>query len=139
MSDNPHGKQIFGVYAAVLTPRHPDEAVDVVALRNLIEFLLDKTRLLDRLRGQLNTRQEKGLLRMLREGPDGFKGGLSAGKYSTITGASPATVTRDLADLTEKGALIRTGERRHARYSIGIPLRVVQSVQIDKDGSLSEA
>jgi len=104
-----------------------------------IEFLLDKTRLLDRLRGQLNTRQEKGLLRMLREGPDGFKGGLSAGKYSTITGASPATVTRDLADLTEKGALIRTGERRHARYSIGIPLRVVQSVQIDKDGSLSEA
>jgi len=42
MSDNPHGKQIFGVYAAVLTPRHPDESVDVVALRNLIEFLLDK-------------------------------------------------------------------------------------------------
>ena len=44
----------------------------------------------------------------------GFKGGVSAGKYSTITQASPATTTRDLADLTEKGALIREGERRHA-------------------------
>ena len=46
---------------------------------------------------------------MFREGPEGFKGGLSAGNYSTITGASPATTTRDLADLVEKGALIRTG------------------------------
>ena len=54
---------------------------------------------------------------MLREGPDGFKGGLSAGNYATITGTSPATATRDLSDLVEKGALIRSGERRHARYS----------------------
>jgi Fic family protein len=38
-----------------------------------VEFLIDKTRLLDRLRGQLNDRQEKALQRMLREGPDGFK------------------------------------------------------------------
>jgi Fic family protein len=86
-----------------------------------VEFLIDKTRLLDRLRGQLNNRQEKALLRMLREGPDGFKGGLSAGNYATITGASPATTTRDLLDLVQKGALIRVGERRHARYSIAIP------------------
>src|SRR5712691_2889205 len=81
-----------------------------------VAFLLEKTRLLDRLRGQLNLRQEKALLRMLREGPDGFKGGLSAGNYATITGASPATTTRDLAGLVEKGALLRKGERRHARY-----------------------
>ncbi len=38
-----------------------------------VEFLIDKTRLLDRLRGQLNARQEKALLRMLHEGPEGFK------------------------------------------------------------------
>lgn len=81
-----------------------------------VEFLIGKTRMMDRLRGQLNQRQEKALLRMLREGPNGFKGGLSAGNYSTITGASPATATRDLADLIEKGALVRRGERRHARY-----------------------
>ncbi|MBM3766928.1 MAG: Fic family protein [Acidobacteria bacterium] len=75
-----------------------------------VEFVLEKTKFLGRLRDQLNPRQEKALLRMLREGPDGFKGGLSAGNYATITSASPATATRDLADLVEKGALIRTGQ-----------------------------
>ena len=83
-----------------------------------IRFLIDKTRLLDRLRGEINERQEKALLRMFREGPDGFAGGLSAENYRTITDASLATTTRDLADLVEKGALIRTGERRYARYHL---------------------
>jgi Fic family protein len=55
---------------------------------------------------------------MLREGPEGFKGGLSAGNYARITGASPATATRDLADLVARGALVRHGERRHARYHV---------------------
>jgi len=87
-----------------------------------VEFLIAKTKLLDRLRGHINGRQQKALLRMLKEGPEGFKGGLSAGNYSTITGASPATTTRDLADLVEKGALIRTGERKHARYALNLPL-----------------
>jgi Fic family protein len=86
-----------------------------------VEFLLDKTRLLDRLRGKINDRQEKALLRMLREGPEGFKGGLSAGNYASLTKASPATTTRDLADLVEKGGLVRAGERRHARYTLAIP------------------
>lgn len=102
-----------------------------------VEFLIDKTRLLDRMRGRLNDRQDKALLRMLRQGPEGFKGGLSAGNYVTITGASPATATRDLADLVEKKALIRTGQRRHARYDVAIGLRPVQPVQIDKDGNLT--
>jgi Fic family protein len=102
-----------------------------------IEFLLDKTRLLDRLRGHLNERQEKALLRILREGPEGFTGGLSAGNYAKITGASTATTTRDLADLTAKGALTRTGERRHARYSAAIPLRPVAPVTLDEYGDLA--
>ncbi len=104
----------------------------------LVEFLIDKTKLLDRLRGQLNERQEKALLRMFREGPDGFKGGLSAGKYSTITGASPATTTRDLADLVEKGALVREGERRYARYRLSVPLRPVPRVTLTERGEISE-
>ncbi len=99
-----------------------------------VEFLIDKTKLLARLRGQLNSRQEKALLRVLREGPEGFKGGLSAGNYLTITGASPATATRDLADMVAKGALLRVGERRHARYSVAIPLRPVSPVTLDKNG-----
>ena len=85
-----------------------------------VEFLITKTKLLDRLRGQINDRQQKALLRIFREGPYGFKGGLSAGNYGTITGASPATTTRDLADLTEKGALVRTGDRKHARYALNL-------------------
>jgi len=104
----------------------------------LVEFLIDKTRLLDRLKGQLNARQEKALLRMFREGPEGFKGGLSAGKYSTLTGASPATTTRDLADLAEKGALVREGERRYARYRLSVPLRPVSPVIINDRGELTQ-
>jgi Fic family protein len=86
-----------------------------------VEFIIAKTKLLDRLRGQISERQQKALLRMFREGPEGFKGGLSAGNYSTITGASPATTTRDLAGLVEKGALVRSGERKHARYALNLP------------------
>jgi len=85
-----------------------------------VEFVIEKTRLLDGLRGRLNARQEKVLLRMLREGPEGFKGGLSAGNYMTISGASPATATRDLADMVAQGALVREGELRHARYRVAI-------------------
>lgn len=48
------------------------------------------------------------------------KGGLTAENYMAITGTSPATATRDLADLVVKGALTRTGERRHTRYWLNI-------------------
>lgn len=102
----------------------------------LIEFLIDKARLFERLKGQMNQRQEKALLRMFREGPDGFKGGLTAGKYAAITGASPATTTRDLVDLVEKGALVRAGELRHARYHLSVPLRAVKHVAINQKGEL---
>lgn len=86
----------------------------------LIDFLIAKTQMFDRLRGQLNDRQSKALARMFREGPGGFEGGMSADKYIAITGASRATATRDLADLVKKEALTRTGERKHARYWLRI-------------------
>ena len=104
----------------------------------LIEFLIDKTKLFDRLAGQINERQQKALLSMFREGPEGFQGGMSAGKYSTITGASPATTTRDLVELTTKGALTREGERRHARYKLSVPLRPVAHVSLSEHGELIE-
>lgn len=81
-----------------------------------LEFLIAKTKLLDRLHGQINSRQEKALLRLVREGPEGFRGGLSAGNYQSITGAPPATARRDLVDLVALGALRRTGELRGTRY-----------------------
>ncbi len=103
-----------------------------------VEFVIDKTLLLDRLRGQLNERQEKVMIRMLREGPGGFEGGLSAGNYGSITDASPATATRDLADLVAKGAVTRRGERRHARYRVAMPLRPVARLVLNESGELSE-
>lgn len=81
-----------------------------------IDFLIEKTRMLDRLRGHLNERQEKAVLRMAREGPNGFKGGLSAEKYLAITGTSRATATRDLQDLVEKRALVSSGRLKGTRY-----------------------
>ena len=86
----------------------------------LFEFLIEKTRFFDRLRGRLNPRQEKVVSRMFREGPGGFKGGLSAKNYIAITGAARATATRDLQDLVSKGALRRTGERKRSRYWLNI-------------------
>jgi hypothetical protein len=78
-----------------------------------VEFLIEKTRLLDRL------------------------GGVSADNYATITGASAATATRDLADMVDKDALLRVGERRYARYDIAIPLRRVSTVVLDEHGNFS--
>lgn len=86
----------------------------------LLYFLIEKAKLLTRLVGQLNERQEKVLVRMFREGPTGFQGGLSAEKYMAITKASRATTTRDLVDLVEKEALRKTGELRHTRYYLNI-------------------
>jgi Fic family protein len=89
------------------------------------DFLIEKTKLLDRLRGRLNPRQEKVLLRMLEEGPEGFKGGMSADKYIRLTEASRATATRDLQELVKKEALIRRGELRHTRYFLAIPTQAI--------------
>jgi Fic family protein len=60
----------------------------------------------------------------------------SAENYVTMTGASPATATRDLADLVDKQALQRHGERRHARYELAIGLRRVSGVKIDNHGNV---
>jgi Fic family protein len=84
----------------------------------MVEFLIDKAKFFDRLRGQLNQRQEKAINRMFREGPAGFQGGLSAENYIRITGTSRATATRDLQDLVAKNALEQTGVLKGTRYHL---------------------
>ena len=84
--------------------------------QSLIEHVLAKTKLFDRLRGELNPRQAKALQRVFAAGPEGFVGGLSASNYQAITKASSATARRDLVDLVAKGALRRTGQRKGTRY-----------------------
>ena len=83
-------------------------------------FYIAKARFYDRAGDQLNERQAKVIARMFREGIDGFKGGLSAENYISITQTSRATATRDLHELVEMGALLRTGERRYTRYWLNI-------------------
>jgi Fic family protein len=91
-----------------------------------VDFYVAKAKLYARLRGQMNMRQEKVIVRMFREGIDGFKGGLSAENYIAVTQTSRATATRDLQDLVEKGALTKTGELRHTRYHLNL--------QVDTEG-----
>lgn len=88
--------------------------------QNMVDFIIAKTKFYDRLRGQFNERQDKVIARMMREGTDGFKGGLSAENYIRITGTSRATATRDLQDLVEKQALTRTGSLKSTRYHLNI-------------------
>jgi Fic family protein len=94
------------------------ETVNLAQKRSiaLVEFIIDKTKLYERVKNSLNERQEKLLERMFREGPDGFQGGLNVKNYISITSTSRATATRDLQDLVEKGALYKTGELKGTRY-----------------------
>jgi Fic family protein len=85
-----------------------------------IDFFIRKAKFYDRFRDRLNERQEKVIARLSKEGIAGFKGGLSAENYISITATSRATATRDLQQLVEIGALARTGERRHTRYSLSL-------------------
>ncbi len=81
-----------------------------------VDFYVAKAKFYERLRDQLSERQAKVVARIFKEGIDGFKGGLSAENYISITGTSRATATRDLQDLVEKKALAKTGDLRHTRY-----------------------
>jgi Fic family protein len=93
-----------------------------VQAKERIGFTLAKTRFWDRHANVLNERQAKALARMLREGPEGFKGGMSAQKYMRITDCSKATATRDLAELLRMGALCKLeGGGRSTRYDIELP------------------
>ncbi len=88
-----------------------------------VDFFVAKAKFYETFRNQLNERQDRVIARMFKEGIDGFKGGLSADNYITISKTSRATATRDLQDLVEKGALTKTGELRHTRYFLPVERR----------------
>lgn len=81
-----------------------------------VERVLQKAALYRKFFHELNGRQKKAIDRLFEAEPEGFVGGLSAGKYIAMTQAPRATATRDLQKLAELGVLRKTGERRHARY-----------------------
>jgi Fic family protein len=86
-----------------------------------VDFYVAKAKFYARFHDKFNERQAKVIARVFRAGIDGFKGGLSAENYISISRTSRATATRDLQDLVEKGALTRTGELRHTRYLLSLP------------------
>ncbi|HSX37744.1 MAG TPA: DUF4172 domain-containing protein [Chlamydiales bacterium] len=61
--------------------------------------------------------------------------GISAEKYISITKAPRATVTRDLADLVKKGALVKLGELRHTRYRLNITFNASSTCSIFAESS----
>lgn len=85
-----------------------------------VDFFVAKAKFYEKFRDRLNERQGKVVARIFKEGIDGFKGGLSAENYISISKTSRATATRDLQDLVDKGAFTRTGELRHTRYFMNL-------------------
>uniref|UniRef100_UPI004047E814 Fic family protein n=1 Tax=Roseivirga sp. TaxID=1964215 RepID=UPI004047E814 len=88
--------------------------------QSTISFIIEKGKFYKRFEKQLNERQLKAVERIFREGFGGFKGGMSAKNYQTISGAPSATATRDLTKMVEIGALRRVGELKSTRYFLNI-------------------
>ena len=88
----------------------------------VITFTLLKARFFERWGSHLNDRQLKVIRRMLREGPQGFVGGMNVRKYIAITGTSKATATRDLQNLKALGIFSITGDSagRSTRYQLNM-------------------
>jgi Fic family protein len=72
---------------------------------------------------ELSDRQRRVLGKMLEAGPGRFEGGLTARKYMAIAGTTRVTASRHLADLLEKGLIVRAAgsSGRSTRYDLAIP------------------
>lgn len=91
------------------------------ALRQ-IDRVLAKTRFWNRHRtSDLSAEQIKVLNRLLDGGERGFEHGIGAAQYQAVAKVSKATATRHLAELVEKGCLVRLpGGGRSTRYAASI-------------------
>ena len=101
-------------------------AAAIRSSESIVEAVLTRTRFwMQHSRTEVNERQLKALARMLDTLPQEFVGGMTNKKYAHLTGASPATAQRDLADLVSKGYLLLRGAGRAARYVLaGVPSQV---------------
>lgn len=86
--------------------------------KQIITFILNKTKFLDQHKNILNERQQKVILKMFDFGFEGFEGGMTAKKYISICKTSKATATRDLQDLVEKNIFTQHGAGRSVRYEL---------------------
>lgn len=88
--------------------------------QRMIDFLIHETHFFQKFDDELNERQRKVVLRIFREGVEGFKGGLSADNYMRITGTTASTATRDLQKMVTLNAFIKSGERKSTRYYLNL-------------------
>jgi Fic family protein len=102
------------VYFSNVIKQAQTEAVEIV------RFSIRKTHFFDRLKNNLNDRQQKVMNKMFDAGEEGFIGGMTAKKYISITKTSKATATRDLQHLTQIGALQQQGEGRSVHYLLKV-------------------
>lgn len=86
--------------------------------RTMVQFTLKKAQFFDRYNDQLEERQIKVINKMLENGTVDFEGGMTARKYTGITGASKATATRDLQQLHELGVFMQEGAGRSVKYHL---------------------
>lgn len=86
-----------------------------------ILFVIQKSLFWQKFEYQLNSRQKIIIQRMMKEGINGFLGGMSAKKYMSITDCSKATATRDLTDLFIKKCFIKIcNQGPNTRYDINL-------------------
>jgi Fic family protein len=88
-----------------------------------VDFILKKAKFWHKHTAtKINARQQKALDKIFGSGLNGFvKQGISNEKYRAITGCPPATATRDLKDLVDKGIFLLAGTgRRNLRYMINL-------------------
>ena len=93
--------------------------------QTVVKQALDKASFMQRAAGlAINDRQSKVLRRLLEAGSNewggGFLGGMTAEKYSKITGISKATATRDLSELLRHDLLRMEGVGKATRYAVNI-------------------
>ena len=95
--------------------------IDAVALsRTRFEQVLYKTRFWQRhAQTVLNEREIKVLNRLIDSHGEEFNDGINASKYRSLAKVSKATATRELADLVNKGCLVKLpGGGRSTRYQL---------------------
>lgn len=88
--------------------------------KNIVLFTLKKVNFFDHFKDALNERELKVINKMLEQGEEGFKGGMTAKKYISINKTSKATATRDLQHLTEINALKKAGGGRSISYQLNL-------------------
>nr|WP_121273281.1 Fic family protein [Pedobacter schmidteae] len=88
--------------------------------KKLVHFTLFKTKFFDLYRSVLNERQLKAVKKIMDAGSEGFEGGMTAKKYSSINRVSKATATRDLKELVDLKVLLASGAGRSVHYELNM-------------------